>query len=99
MPQLVSDPGAPALTCDPVLCPQGKITAQGKLKRFGNMLCCEGVSAANFRGKEHVVFLFEQNVIFSVPLGRRSAFANPGYVYKSHIQVSDFGWQGSGLRW
>ena len=51
------------------------------------MLCCEGVSAANFRGKEHVVFLFEQNVIFSVPLGRRSAFTNPGYVYKSHIQV------------
>ncbi|XP_043215264.1 kalirin-like isoform X2 [Amphibalanus amphitrite] len=66
----------------------GKITAQGKLKRFGNMLCCEGVSAANFRGKEHVVFLFEQNVIFSVPLGRRSAFTNPGYVYKSHIQVN-----------
>lgn len=68
---------------------QGKITAQGKLLKYGSLHCHEGAAANHARAKEHVVFLFEQSVIISEALPRRSPFVNPGYLYKSHIQVSN----------
>lgn len=45
---------------------------------------------ANDRGreKETHLFLFEQCVIFSDPVGRRSQFVSPTYHYRAHIQVS-----------
>jgi triple functional domain protein len=38
--------------------------------------------------KELQVFLFEQNIIFSDIIGKKTQFTNPSYIYKSHIQVS-----------
>lgn len=66
---------------------QGKITAQGKLLLHGPLICSEGTSAANFKGKELQVFLFEQNIIFSEAVGKKTQFTNPVYIYKNHIQV------------
>jgi len=66
---------------------QGKITAQGKLVMFGPLACAEGVSAIGFKGKDLQVFLFEQNIIFSEPVGKKTQFSNPVYIYKAHIQV------------
>lgn len=40
------------------------------------------------RGKELIVFLFEQNIIFSEPVGKKTQFTNPAYIYKDHIQVT-----------
>uniref|UniRef100_A0A146L169 Triple functional domain protein n=2 Tax=Lygus hesperus TaxID=30085 RepID=A0A146L169_LYGHE len=66
----------------------GKITAQGKLLLHGPLLCSDGVSMVNFKGKELIVFLFEQNIIFSEAVGKKTQFQNPGYLYKAHIQVN-----------
>ncbi|CAH1395165.1 unnamed protein product [Nezara viridula] len=66
----------------------GKITAQGKLLLHGTLLCSEGTSTANFKGKELVVFLFEQTIIFSEAVGKKTQFTNPVYIYKAHIQVN-----------
>ncbi|XP_054274180.1 triple functional domain protein-like isoform X3 [Macrosteles quadrilineatus] len=66
----------------------GKITAQGKLLLHGPLVCCEGTSAASFKGKDLVVFLFEQNIIFSEAVGKKTQFTNPVYIYKNHIQVN-----------
>ncbi|BES98682.1 RhoGEF [Nesidiocoris tenuis] len=66
----------------------GKITAQGKLLLHGPLVCAEGASLLNFKGKELVVFLFEQNIIFSEALGKKTQFQNPAYFYKGHIQVN-----------
>jgi len=67
----------------------GKITAQGKLLLHGPLLCSEGSSSiSSFKGKELVVFLFEQNIIFSEAVGKKTQFTNPVYIYKAHIQVN-----------
>ncbi|XP_024083955.1 triple functional domain protein isoform X2 [Cimex lectularius] len=66
----------------------GKITAQGKLLLHGPLMCSEGISTANFKGKDLVVFLFEQNIIFSEAVGKKTQFTNPVYIYKAHIQVN-----------
>lgn len=66
---------------------QGKITAQGKLLLHGMLVCCEGTTGASFKGKELQVFLFEQNIIFSEAVGKKTQFTNPVYIYKNHIQV------------
>ncbi|XP_046675322.1 triple functional domain protein isoform X5 [Homalodisca vitripennis] len=66
----------------------GKITGQGKLLLHGPLVCCEGTSGVSFKGKELQVFLFEQNIIFSEALGKKTQFTNPAYVYKNHIQVN-----------
>jgi len=39
------------------------------------------------RGREWQVFLFEQNIIFSETVGKKTQFTNPVYIYKAHIQV------------
>ncbi|CAG7661343.1 unnamed protein product, partial [Allacma fusca] len=64
----------------------GKITAQGKLLLFGPLLCGEGTSALNFKGKELQVFFFEQSIILSEAVGKKTQFSNPVYIYKAHIQ-------------
>ncbi|XP_050432765.1 triple functional domain protein isoform X1 [Adelges cooleyi] len=68
----------------------GKITAQGKLLLHGLLMCAEGPSPNNSRSaaKELHVFLFEQSIIFSEEVGKKTQFTNPVYVYKAHIQVN-----------
>lgn len=76
----------------------GKITAQGTLLLHGPLLCSEvgaagGVdrnAASAVKPKELQVFLFEQNIIFSEIVGKKTQFTNPSYIYKSHVQVSFF---------
>ncbi|XP_073951079.1 trio Rho guanine nucleotide exchange factor isoform X3 [Choristoneura fumiferana] len=63
----------------------GNITAQGKLLLQEELLVSE--SGAD-KGKELHVFLFEQCVIFSEPVGRKSQFTSPTYNYKAHVQVN-----------
>ena len=68
---------------------QGKITAQGKLLMHGPLNCSEGTSAtSNSKSKELQVFLFEQTMIFSEAVGKKTQFTNPVYIHKAHIQVS-----------
>ncbi|XP_046401247.1 triple functional domain protein [Ischnura elegans] len=66
----------------------GKITAQGKLLLHGPLICYESSSGTNIKGKELQVFLFEQNIIFSEAVGKKTQFINPVYIYKAHIQVN-----------
>lgn len=72
---------------------EGKITAQGKLLLHGTLFCVETNSSADRNAssiqkpKELQVFLFEQNIIFSDIVGKKTQFTNPTYIYKSHIQV------------
>ena len=65
---------------------QGKITAQGKLLLHGPLMVAE-LSSMPSRGREWQVFLFEQNIIFSEAVGKKTQFTNPAYIYKAHIQV------------
>ncbi|XP_071554016.1 kalirin isoform X2 [Temnothorax nylanderi] len=65
----------------------GKITAQGKLLLHGPLLVSE-ISNVSTRGREWQVFLFEQNIIFSETVGKKTQFTNPVYIYKAHIQVN-----------
>nr|CAD7197370.1 unnamed protein product [Timema douglasi] len=66
----------------------GKITAQGKLLLHGSLVCCDTSSAFNLKCKELQVFLFEQNIIFSDVVGKKTQFTNPTYTYRAHIQVN-----------
>ncbi|XP_043287262.1 kalirin isoform X2 [Venturia canescens] len=65
----------------------GKITAQGKLLLHGPLLVSE-LSNVQARGREWQIFLFEQNIIFSEAVGKKTQFTNPAYIYKAHIQVN-----------
>lgn len=69
---------------------QGKITAQGKLLLHGMLTCTERPSCNTSRAppRELHVFLFEQSIIFSEEVGKKTQFTSPVYVYKAHIQVS-----------
>ncbi|XP_021922834.1 triple functional domain protein-like isoform X3 [Zootermopsis nevadensis] len=66
----------------------GKITAQGNLLLHGPLICCEESAGPNFKGKEFQVFLFEQNIIFSEAVGKKTQFTNPVYIHKAHIQAN-----------
>jgi triple functional domain protein len=66
----------------------GKITAQGNLLLHGPLICCEESAGSNSKGKELQVFLFEQNIIFSEAVGKKTQFTNPVYIHKAHIQVN-----------
>lgn len=71
---------------------EGKITAQGKLLLHGTIFCIEcnnseRNTSSMQKPKELQVFLFEQNIIFSDIIGKKTQFTNPSYIYKSHIQV------------
>ncbi|XP_014207348.1 triple functional domain protein-like [Copidosoma floridanum] len=65
----------------------GKITAQGKLLLHGPLMVAE-LSSLPSRGREWQVFLFEQNIIFSEAVGKKTQFTSPAYIYKAHIQVN-----------
>jgi hypothetical protein len=71
---------------------EGKITAQGKLLLHGTIFCIEcnnteRNTSSMQKPKELQIFLFEQNIIFSDIIGKKTQFTNPSYIYKSHIQV------------
>uniref|UniRef100_A0A8D8Y3N1 Triple functional domain protein n=2 Tax=Cacopsylla melanoneura TaxID=428564 RepID=A0A8D8Y3N1_9HEMI len=73
----------------------GKITAQGKLLLHGPLYCWESTgnssssnSSSSNRSKELQVFLFEQTMIFSEAVGKKTQFTNPVYIHKAHIQVN-----------
>lgn len=71
---------------------EGKITAQGRLLLSGSLFCVECNNAERNtssmqKPKELQVFLFEQNIIFSDIVGKKTQFTNPSFIYKSHIQV------------
>lgn len=71
----------------------GSITAQGKLLLHGPLMCMEGVSnidrnsSVATKPRELQVFLFEQSIIFSDIIGKKTQFTNPSYIYKNQIQV------------
>ncbi|XP_037034473.1 kalirin isoform X5 [Bradysia coprophila] len=72
---------------------EGKITAQGKLLLHGPLLCTEvdsnnGNPSIVCKPKELQVFLFEQNIILSEIVGKKTQFTNPAYIYKTHIQIN-----------
>lgn len=50
-------------------------------------MCSELMPAAGAKAKELQVFLFEQNIIFSEAVGKKTQFSDPMYIYKAHIQV------------
>lgn len=52
----------------------------------GTLIVSE-LSGPPARGREWQVFLFEQNIIFSEAVGKKTQFTSPAYVYKAHIQV------------
>ncbi|XP_041986619.1 triple functional domain protein isoform X2 [Aricia agestis] len=65
----------------------GNIAAQGKLL-FKDPLIVSDANNASDKGKELYVFLFEQCVIFTEAVGKKSQFTSPTYNYKAHIQVN-----------
>ncbi|CAG9857602.1 unnamed protein product [Phyllotreta striolata] len=71
---------------------EGKITAQGNLLMHG-MLICSDLPGQNppllGKNKELHVFFFEQTIIFSEVVGKKTQFTSPQYIYKAHLQVSD----------
>ncbi|CAG0901712.1 unnamed protein product, partial [Darwinula stevensoni] len=66
----------------------GKITAQGKLLLHGPLLCHEESSDSSQESQELQVFLFEQSIIFSEAMGKKTQFLDPLYRYHHHIQVN-----------
>ncbi|XP_066250215.1 triple functional domain protein isoform X1 [Euwallacea similis] len=69
----------------------GKITAQGILLLHG-LLNVSDLPGQNptvvGKNKELQVFLFEQSIIFSEIVGKKTQFTSPQYIYKAHIQVN-----------
>lgn len=54
----------------------------------GPLLCIEVLpTVGNAKYKELQVFLFEQTMIFSEAVGKKTQFTNPVYIHKAHIQV------------
>ncbi|KAL3284862.1 hypothetical protein HHI36_019000 [Cryptolaemus montrouzieri] len=69
----------------------GKITAQGKLLLHGMVTCSDLPGSNNStvgKNKELQVFLFEQSIIFSDIVGKKTQFTSPQYIYRAHIQVN-----------
>ncbi|XP_045510116.1 triple functional domain protein isoform X2 [Colias croceus] len=62
----------------------GNIAAQGKLLFQEPLIVSEGTSD---KGKELHVFLFQQCMIFTEPVGKRTQFTSPTYHYKAHVQL------------
>lgn len=70
---------------------QGKITAQGKLLHRGPLNALDTFSSPPQNGppkmKPFTCFLFEQIMIFSEMVGKKTQFTSPVYVYKAHFLV------------
>ena len=82
---------------------QGKITAQGKLLHKGPLNAIDNFSAVHSASgsgghsggaggkpkmKPFTCFLFEQIMIFSEMVGKKTQFTSPVYVYKAHFLVN-----------
>ena len=74
----------------------GKITAQGKLLHRGPLVALDNFDTKNKEKdtkpimKPFTCFLFEQIMIFSETVGKKTQFTSPVYVYKAHFLVSYF---------
>ncbi|KYB28884.1 Triple functional domain protein-like Protein [Tribolium castaneum] len=66
----------------------GKITAQGKLLLHGPLTCTDVQGTVVGKNKDLQVFLFEQSIILSDVVGKKTQFTSPQYIYKTHIQVN-----------
>ena len=77
---------------------EGKITAQGKLLHRGPLQALDTLAQTGAAGgaggsnqmpkmKPFTVFLFEQIMIFSETVGKKTQFTSPVYVYKTHFPV------------
>ncbi|XP_050683949.1 triple functional domain protein isoform X2 [Leptidea sinapis] len=64
---------------------KGNIAAQGKLLFQEPLHVSESITD---KGKELHVFLFQQCVIFTEAVGKRTQFTSPTYHYKTHVQVN-----------
>ncbi|CAB4064107.1 Triple functional domain protein [Lepeophtheirus salmonis] len=75
---------------------EGKITAQGKLLYRGPLSCLDNFSGgpipngggSTAKMKPFTVFLFEQIMIFSETVGKKTQFTSPVYVYVAHFLVN-----------
>ena len=81
---------------------QGKITAQGKLLHRGPLNALDSFltneksdsqqgnkrTGAPPQMKAFQCFLFEQTMIFSEMVGKKTTFTSPSYEYKAHFMVS-----------
>ncbi|VEN44698.1 unnamed protein product [Callosobruchus maculatus] len=69
---------------------EGKITAQGKLLYHGILSVSDlpGSNPIVGKNKDLHVFFFEQSIIFSEVVGKKTQFTSPQYIYKAHIQVN-----------
>ena len=73
---------------------EGKITAQGKLLHRGPLNALDTFSPTSAGDKTKPImkpftcFLFEQIMIFSETVGKKTQFTSPVYVYKAHFLVS-----------
>nr|CAI5847113.1 unnamed protein product [Callosobruchus analis] len=69
---------------------EGKITAQGKLLFHGILTVSDlpGLNPIVGKNKDLHVFFFEQSIIFSEVVGKKTQFTSPQYIYKAHIQVN-----------
>lgn len=73
---------------------EGKITAQGKLLHRGPLVALDNFDTKNKEKdtkpimKPFTCFLFEQIMIFSETVGKKTQFTSPVYVYKAHFLVN-----------
>lgn len=78
-----------------VLLFQGKITAQGKLLHRGPLNALDTFTPPQNgppKMKPFTCFLFEQIMIFSEMVGKKTQFTSPVYVYKAHFLVRKKQW-------
>lgn len=57
---------------------------------MNGMLICSDLPGCTFvigKNKELQVFLFEQSIIFSETVGKKTQFSSPRYTYKAHFRV------------
>ncbi|XP_071053767.1 triple functional domain protein isoform X4 [Onthophagus taurus] len=69
----------------------GNINSQGQLLLSGPLTCSDIPGSSNpciGKNKELQVFLFEQSIIFSEAVGKKTQFTSPRYIYKAHFQIN-----------
>uniref|UniRef100_A0A7E4VX50 Rho guanine nucleotide exchange factor 25 n=1 Tax=Panagrellus redivivus TaxID=6233 RepID=A0A7E4VX50_PANRE len=66
----------------------GNLNAQGKLLYQGLLQISESSPSQPFKGKERIVFLFEQSAIIADSIPKRTEFSSPTYIFKNQIMVN-----------
>ncbi|KAE9550054.1 hypothetical protein FO519_006733 [Halicephalobus sp. NKZ332] len=66
----------------------GNLNAQGKLLFQGLLQISECSPSQPFKGKERIVFLFEQSAIIADSIPKRNEFSSPTYIFKNQIMVN-----------